>query len=643
MQSAAPTTVDRPMQPPPTQVNVHAGFDPVSGQNWLFPEDFVTPEYLPLIVEKTLYHNSFVILPNRFEVSFVAAVVMHNVYRWYPFGKVVFVSSKRKSIQEQRAACDRFMKFGPMDVVDMALKPHDRTRSWTTKRAIFITTHTMTSELSRQDAKQIGMKNIKLLVIEDPQLDARMHTAIIEKLTEIGANFRVLCVTTTHGKTVEPAQLKQWLISNIELQWGNPQDKPEEWLMNKKEINNISTPTGPTLTGFLAELQLLAQRYIINLQTCKQMANTPFETITAEHIQQERIRYEQSILTGVMRKNHFEIMRNFYMALKLVLAHRALRCEGVIALMEYFNQNDALVQLDNELVEFLHKVRQGVYSAPHPKFATLESFLREFFQQQHTAAVAEAVRILIVVERTDTALLINRALKNIPDSKHRCLIDNNFTRHVEEFRTGVVNLLIVPVKIEPAIDLGHTDLVVLFNITDRPLEFLSRIARTRGGTPGAIVTMTTEGFEQAEMTEILNNRRMYFYENRDILPIGVDLSENMVRGSPALIPPGFQPKGCHVLFNRQTVIENGRGDTMAAGPSSAVSLSSPPKVVTEKRRVLEVLSDTPASYDAIHGCTYYQVVQIPNQPSLVQTPQPQPQPGPNGDEQTHKASPQTVP
>ncbi|EDS35434.1 conserved hypothetical protein [Culex quinquefasciatus] len=334
--------------------NIHAGFDPHSGQSWLFPVDFVTPDYLPLIVEKTLYHNSLVILPNRFEVSFVAAVVMHNVYRWYPFGKVVFICSNRKATQDQRAACDRLMKFVPSDVVDMALKPHERVRNWATKRAFFITSHTMAGEMARQEAERVGMRKIKLVVIEDPQLDVRAHSAIIQKLTEMGANFRVLCVTTTHGKTVEPAQLKQWHISNIELQWGNPQEKPDEWLMNKKEISNIVTVLGAVMDGLLAELQLLTQRYLANLHACKQIANTSlFETITADHIRQERTRYELSVLTGVVRKNHYEVMRNFHMAEKLVLAHRILARDGVVALMDYFHlQNDALGQADSELSAF---------------------------------------------------------------------------------------------------------------------------------------------------------------------------------------------------------------------------------------------------------------------------------------------------
>lgn len=46
----------------------------------------------------------------------------------------------------------------------------------------------------------------------------------------------------------------------------------------------------------------------------------------------------------------------------LELVHRIRRCKDVISLMDYFHQ-----------MVFLHKIRQDVYSAPHPKYGTLEN------------------------------------------------------------------------------------------------------------------------------------------------------------------------------------------------------------------------------------------------------------------------------
>lgn len=56
-----------------------------------------------------------------------------------------------------------------------------------------------------------------------------------------------------------------------------------------------------------------------------QTVNELFELIAVDLIQQEGSRYEQSILTGGLLKNHHEIMRKFHLAEKLSLAHRIMR------------------------------------------------------------------------------------------------------------------------------------------------------------------------------------------------------------------------------------------------------------------------------------------------------------------------------
>ncbi|XP_058813440.1 Fanconi anemia group M protein-like isoform X2 [Topomyia yanbarensis] len=486
---------------PPSQYNPFAGFDPHAGTNWLYPIDFTSPEYLPLITEKTLYHNSLAILPNKFEKTFVTAVAMYNVYRWYPLGKVVFIAPKRNLVSDQMSACERLMKFQSADVVEMVMKPHDRPRFWMSKRVFFISSYMMLCDVNRAAEERMMMDRVKLVVIDEPQAENRLHTKILQKLAEFNQNFRILCVSTTSSKTVDAGLLKQWFISNIELQWGNPQETPEDWLMNKKEISNISTPINPSLSALLAELRDLGQRYTKNLHVSKTICKAEFESVEIEQIKQERSKYELGILTGVMRKNHHDIMLNFHLAEKIIVGYRTLQRDGIVSLLEYFTrQNDVLLQNDQKLVDFLHKLQQGAYNTPHPKFRTLENFLREFFQRRSDA------KVLIVVEHLDVALVINKCLQVIPECKHKVLIDANYAQDIDMYCKSQLNVLIVTISIEPAIDIGETDLIILFNMTDNPRKFLAHIARTRGKKHGAIVILTTEGAEQQEVDEVIHTR-----------------------------------------------------------------------------------------------------------------------------------------
>lgn len=195
-------------------------------------------------------------------------------------------------------------------------------------------------------------------------------------------------------------------------------------------------------------------------------------------------------------------------------------------------------------------------------------------------------------------------------------IDGNYGQDVEQFRCGLLNTLIVTVQVEPVLEIGKIDLIVLFNMTSQPREFLAHIARTRGMDPGAIVIFSTEGTEQQDIDNVLKTRRLFYYENRNILPIGVDLSEMMMHVSPGLIPPGFQPKGRQIYFNIPTTSQNvavgEQPGTSGMRPKMGTSLSPQ---VGEKRKIVEVLADVPATYDAVNGQTYYEVVPL-KQPNL---------------------------
>ncbi|XP_055551484.1 Fanconi anemia group M protein homolog [Wyeomyia smithii] len=585
---------------PSQQSNPYAGFDPHAGVSWLYPVDSTTPEYLPSITEKALHYNSLVVLPNKFEKSFLAAVTMYNIYRWYPLGKVIYVAPKRSFIAEQMAACENLVKFPTGDLVDMVFKPNDRLLYWMSKRIFFITSHMLLCDITRA-GENLPLEQTKLIVIDEPQLESRLHVKILQQLAERNANFRVICLSLTSSKTIDAAMLKHWLISSIELQWGNPLEAPEDWLMNKKEISNIATPVGISLQMLLDELRDIGQCYTKNLHNSK-LCKAEFETINVRMVRQQRDKYEKALLTGVLSKNHHELMLNFHLAERTLVGYSILKRDGIIAILDYFHKDiDILVQGQQKLVSFLDKLRQGVYNTPHPKFRTLENFLREFFKRRLNS------KVLVVVESISSALIVADCLGRIPSCKHKVLMGGNYMQDVQSYCNGELDVLIVTIAAEPAISLCATDLIVLFNVTDNPRDFLAHIARTRGANPGAIVMLTTEGSEQLAVDEVISTRRKYFFENRTILPIGVDLSNEMMQSSPSIIPPGFQPKRRHAVFNLKA------GNEAVVELDVEYPLNSSQPQAGEKRKIVEVLSGKPAAYDLSNGQAFYEVVPIKQQ------------------------------
>ena len=81
------------------------GFDEDAGQTWIYPINYPIRDYQFNIVHKALFKNTLVSLPTGLGKTFIAAVVMYNMYRWYPRGKVVFMAPTKPLVAQQIEAC----------------------------------------------------------------------------------------------------------------------------------------------------------------------------------------------------------------------------------------------------------------------------------------------------------------------------------------------------------------------------------------------------------------------------------------------------------------------------------------------------------------------------------------------------------
>ena len=75
--------------------------DPEAIKTWIYPSKCLLLSYILIrtanysrrdyqfnIVKSALFENTMVCLPTGLGKTFIAAVVMHNFYRWFPLGKV---------------------------------------------------------------------------------------------------------------------------------------------------------------------------------------------------------------------------------------------------------------------------------------------------------------------------------------------------------------------------------------------------------------------------------------------------------------------------------------------------------------------------------------------------------------------------
>lgn len=80
-------------------------FDYEAGKTWIYPTNYPVRDYQFSIVKEALFKNTLVVLPTGLGKTFIAAVVMYNIYRWFPNGKVIFMAPTKPLVAQQIDAC----------------------------------------------------------------------------------------------------------------------------------------------------------------------------------------------------------------------------------------------------------------------------------------------------------------------------------------------------------------------------------------------------------------------------------------------------------------------------------------------------------------------------------------------------------
>lgn len=94
-------------------------FDYEAGKTWIYPTNYPVRDYQFSIVKEALFKNTLVVLPTGLGKTFIAAVVMFNIYRWFPNGKVVFMAPTKPLVAQQVDACFNITGIPQEDTTQM--------------------------------------------------------------------------------------------------------------------------------------------------------------------------------------------------------------------------------------------------------------------------------------------------------------------------------------------------------------------------------------------------------------------------------------------------------------------------------------------------------------------------------------------
>ncbi|XP_075166283.1 FA complementation group M [Haematobia irritans] len=573
----------------------HRGFDSNVGDSWIYPTNLPCRSYQLSIVQAALYRNTLVVLPTGLGKTFIAAVVMYNLYRWYPRGKVIFMAPTRPLVNQQIEACQKIMPFPRKDTVELTgrLPKAKRIELWKSKRVFFATPQVVQSDIMGShiaDDEEGGttfddstgfqkfefpFEDIKLIVIDEAHKakGKYAYTEVTQALAARTKYFRVLALSATPGRTMEDVAevCRNLLISHVEVRWDTSLDVVP--YVHKRSMQTVVVSLGEQIKEIREELLEIIDPYLRQLIDC-QMLSGSLANINRNFLVYEQKRYQERSLHNGRHPQHSAISSNFAICISLYHSLELLERHGLRVFLNNFEDDEDgkqkfVLQMDRRLRNMVDRLKEELGPNPfnvsagpmtngqiaempkdldfgHPKFEKARECLLKHFEEN------EESRAIVFCEYRESVLLIYRMLlQHVPKLRPRCFVGQGGTGNLRaltqkqqiqimnDFRTGKSNILIATSIGEEGIDVGEVDLIVCFDIsTSNPTRFVQRIGRTGRKKNGNVVMLVTEGREQQLLKEVLSSKDQ---TNKKILRSQV-IQQALYKHAPRLVPTEFKPK-----------------------------------------------------------------------------------------------------
>ncbi|KAI8868807.1 P-loop containing nucleoside triphosphate hydrolase protein, partial [Ramicandelaber brevisporus] len=534
-------------------------------RTWLFPTNMTKRAYQFNIIQRALFYNTLVALPTGCGKTFIAAVVMLNYYRWFPQSVVVFVAPTKPLVAQQVNACHEITGIPKRDMEELTGTTHATKREglWARARVVFATPQTLNNDLRSGicDASRIS-----LIVIDEAHHSLGGNANC--EADALNPHVRILALTATPGPDLQTVQrvVDNLRIAKLELRTEESLDLREymfERTIDKRvvELGGCLTPIRDTLAKVCrVPLQRIVQQgahYQSDPLMCARFG-----------LMQSRDNYRKMH----SRDQIYSVEGDFAVVIPLVDAIQSLLTHGLKSCHTKLDEltksiNDGLrktgkiSRAKQELIqsdEFINMKKQldiligDERVSVHPKVGEMIDIITTHFKEYNNdvntrvmvfASFREIVDELIRELRTHSAIIKPMAFVGQSSGKTgRGLTQKEQLKVLDQFKSGVFNVLVATNIGEEGLDIGEVDLIVCFDSQSSPIRMLQRMGRTGRKRQGRVVLLMTKGIEESKF-----NRSKSGYKNvqKAIATSKVVLHSKL---SPRMLPPGIKPQLKEVLI-----------------------------------------------------------------------------------------------
>lgn len=500
-------------------------YDQQAGAYWYYPRSCDLRVYQFNIVKTALCFNTLVAIPTGLGKTFIASAVILNYLRWFPTGKIVFLAPTRPLVAQQVAGVRSNANLSAQEValatgeqsIPQRQSIYQRARVW------FMTPQALENDINRGI---VELDKVVLVVIDEAHraTGGYAYCNIINALESKQVGYRVLALSATPASQIQNIQ---GVVDNLKISKVEVRSESDPDIVQYTHQKHVEVIQVDIAAGFKAvEEQILKLLGKLVTQVCF------CQVMDATMVQKPQMINKMNVLDAI---NRLGSQRGLY--LSRIGQENIEECYSSLgSLMAFLNGKVQLVQ--HGLASFLSfltsyedirkdppkkkAIKRQVMSLEeykklrslsdiltkegqeHPKMYKLAEIVRDFtarnadstvivFTQYRTSAYAIKDFLEIQLEsQVKSAVFIGQsrgteALPGMPQKEQ--------AQVMEQFRAGLIKVLIATSVGEEGLDIGQVDLIVCYDACSSPIRMIQRFGRTGRQRNGRVVVLVADGGE----------------------------------------------------------------------------------------------------------------------------------------------------
>ncbi len=509
-------------------------------------KDFTPRLYQETILHTAITKNTLVVLPTGLGKTGISLLLVIHRLNNFPSSKALLLAPTKPLCEQHYKTFKKHTNLGDNEVVLFtgAISPIKREELLKNAKIIISTPQTISNDIINN---KIDLENISVLVLDEVHRSTGEYDYVwvAKQFNKRSKYPRILGLTASPGSDLEKIReiCKNAHIEEIEIRTENDpdvkpyiQDIDVEWI-------KLDLPQ-----DFLETKKFLEESLKTKLQKLKDFGLV--KSIDINSISKKDLLGIQAQLQGMVARGDkdFSMWTSLSILAEIMKVHHALillETQGIKPLYIYMKnifheaekgKTKAVKNLVRDLnFKSAFIKTQNLYenNIDHPKLSKLKEIIKEEISKN------KEIKIIVFNQFRESALDLETELNKIENVKAKLFVgqlkkgltglsQKEQIKILEDFKSGIYNIIISTSIGEEGLDIPKVDLVIFFEPIPSAIRSIQRRGRTARHEEGRLIILMTKNTRDEVNHWIAQNKEKKMYELLKTLKSRLSLEKNPV-------------------------------------------------------------------------------------------------------------------